>query len=137
MARGSLAINTTSVSPLRRDGTARRTAADRNGVAQGRRLKETTYPELSGEDGRARLVVLAAEIGGRWWMAQFLRALAKARAQSVPLLLQNRVKAAWLRRWQHPGLQCSQGFRVVPTSTRTLEQELRCQTVCFSKHTQL
>ena len=28
--------------------------------------KETTYPELSGANGRARLVVLACEIGGRW-----------------------------------------------------------------------
>ena len=114
-----LAIDTTLVSPLRRDGRARRTAADRNGVAlkQARRLKETTYPELSGEDGRARLVVLAAEIGGRWSeeTAQFLRALAKAHARSVPLLLQSRVKAAWLRRWSNI-LACAaaRAFRVVP-----------------------
>ena len=63
-----LAIDTTLVSPLHWDGTARRTAADCNGAAlkQARRLKETTCPELSGEGGRARLVVLAAEVGGRW-----------------------------------------------------------------------
>ena len=56
--------------------------------------------ELVGE-GRARLVVLAAEVGVRWSdeIAQFLRELAKARADSVPHLLQGRVKAAWLRRW--------------------------------------
>ena len=98
-----LAIDTTLVSPLHRDGTARRTAADRDGAAllQARRTKETTYPELSGEGGRARLVVLAAEVGGRWSeeTAQFLRALAKASARTAPLILQNRVKAAWLRRW--------------------------------------
>ena len=66
-----------------------------------RRRKERTYPELTGEAGRARLVVLAAEVGGRWSeeTAQFLRGLAKARADSVPPLLQGRVKAAWLRRW--------------------------------------
>ena len=38
---------------------------------------------------------------GRWSeeTAQFLRALAKANAQTAPLILQNRVKAVWLRRW--------------------------------------
>ena len=30
-----------------------------------RRWKERTYPELSGRFGRARLVVLACEVGGR------------------------------------------------------------------------
>ena len=66
-----------------------------------RRRKETTYPELSGEGGRARLVVLAAEVGGRWnsETAQFLTALARARAQQVPLVLQGRAEAAWVRRW--------------------------------------
>ena len=56
-------------------------------------------PELSGEGGRARLVVLAVEVGGRCCeeTAQFLRDLAKAHAQTAPLL-QNRVKAAWLGR---------------------------------------
>ena len=65
-----------------------------------RKRKEDTYPELTGENGR-RLVVLAAEIGGRWSgeIAQFLCALATARAQSVPLNLQGRMEAAWLRRW--------------------------------------
>ena len=59
-------------------------------------------PGVGGEGGRARLVVLAAETGGRWSdeTAHFLRSLAKAKAESVPLLLQNRVKAAWLRRWR-------------------------------------
>ena len=103
-----LSIDTTLVSPLH--GTARRTAADCNGAAlkQARRLKETTSPELSGEGGRARLVVLAAEVGRRWSeeMAQFLRAPAKPHARTAPLILQNRVKAAWLRRWSNV-LACS------------------------------
>ena len=34
--------------------------------AEAHRLKHRTYPELSGSQGRARLVVLAAEVGGRW-----------------------------------------------------------------------
>ena len=93
-----LAIDTTMVSPLRRDGTARPRAANHNGAALD---VEATYPELSGEGGRARLVVLAAEVGVRWntETAQFLTALAKARAQGVPLLLQGRAEAAWVRRW--------------------------------------
>ena len=60
-----LAIDTTLVSALRRDGTARPGAVTRAGVALAatRRKKERTYPELTGERGRARLVVLAAEVG--------------------------------------------------------------------------
>ena len=98
-----LAVDTTMVSPVRRDGTARPGAAERDGVAltQARRQKERTYSELAGEGGRARLVVLAAEVGGRWSeeTAQFLRSLAKARSESSPFLLQNRVQAAYIRRW--------------------------------------
>ena len=62
------AIDTTLVSPLHSDGSARRRAADNDGAALevARRRKERTYPELAGEGGRARLVVLAAEVGGRW-----------------------------------------------------------------------
>ena len=126
---GHNSLDTTLVSMLHRDGTARRTAADRNGapLKQARRLKESTYPELSGEGGRARLVVLAAEVGGRWSeeTAQFLRALAKAHAQTAPLILQNRVKAAWLRRWSNvlalPGLSHCPSW----TSTRVLGRGLR------------
>ena len=63
-----LAIDTTLVSPLHSNGSARRRAADHDGAALevARRRKEHTYPELVGEGGRARLVVLAAEVGGRW-----------------------------------------------------------------------
>ena len=66
--RAQLAIDTTLVSALTRDGTARPGADRHDGVAlaEARRRKERTYPELSGEGGRARLVVLAAEVGGRW-----------------------------------------------------------------------
>ena len=98
-----LAIDTTMVSPLRRNGTTRPRAANFDGAALevARRRKEATYPELSGEGGRTRLVVLAAEVGGRWSAetAQFLTALAKARAQEVPSVLQGRAETAWVRRW--------------------------------------
>ena len=98
-----LAIDTTMVSLLRRDGTARPRAANHDGAVLevARRRKEATNPELSGENGRARLVVLAAEFGGRWnsETAKFITALANARAQEVPLVLQGRAQAAWVRRW--------------------------------------
>ena len=63
-----LALDATLVSPLRRDGTARPRAAWVDGVAlaEARRRKERTYPELSGEGGRACLVVIVGEVGGRW-----------------------------------------------------------------------
>ena len=82
------------MSPSHGHGTARRGAANSSGVAlhAARRIKEATYPELSGEAGRARLVVLAAEVG-RWSQEAsiFLSDLAKARAQAAPLMLQGRV----------------------------------------------
>ena len=95
-----LAIDTTLISALRRDGTAREGAANRNGVAirSAHRRKERTYPELVGAGGRARLVILAGEVGGRWSpeTAHFLRALG-----DVPSILQASVEVAWFRRWSN------------------------------------
>ena len=64
-----------------------------------RRAKETTFPELSGEGGRPRLVVLAAEVGGRWSQetADFLNAKAKAKAGEHPRILQGGVRDAHIR----------------------------------------
>ena len=98
-----LAIDTTLLSPLRRDGSARPRAADHDGAAldDARRHKERTYPELSGDGGRARLVVLAAEVGGRWSVetANFWVSLSKAKALDSPYVLQGRVQQAFIRRW--------------------------------------
>ena len=72
---------------------------------------ERTYPELTGELGRARLVVLGVEVGGRWSAeaSVFLRCLAEAKGRRAPPWLAGRVHAAWLRRWQ--GLQgCARAF---------------------------
>ena len=60
-----LAIDTTLVSPLCTDGVPHRQCATSDGAAllqPARRRKERTYPELSGTQGRARLVVFAAEV---------------------------------------------------------------------------
>ena len=55
-----LAIDTTLVSPLPRDGSVKRGAERTDGavLVEARRWKERTYPELAGVGGRAKLVVL-------------------------------------------------------------------------------
>ena len=55
-------------------------------LAAARRRKELRYLELTGDHGRARLVVLASEVGGRWSeeSRDFLRQLAKAKTRSAP-----------------------------------------------------
>ena len=99
-----LAIDTTLVSALRADGTPRPRAATTPGaaLADARSRKETTYPELVGEGSRAKLVVLAAEVGGRWSAetAQFLGALAASKARSAPEIMQASVAHAWRHRWR-------------------------------------
>ena len=92
-----LAVDTTLVCPLTREGQA--TSGVRLEVA--RRRKEARYPELVGNGGRARLVVLAGEVGGRFSdeTAQFLRGLASATVRDVPQILQGRAHATWMRRW--------------------------------------
>ena len=99
---------TTLVAVQKRDGTPR-TGADRtNGVAlaSARLRKERTYPELSGEGREGGgtgqlLVVLAAEVGGRWATEarDFLVAVAAAKAREAPFLHESSVTAAWLFRW--------------------------------------
>ena len=56
---------------------------------------------FSGTHGRARLVVLAAEIGARWSeeARAFVSQLAKAKARSVPRILAGRARQAWPHRW--------------------------------------
>ena len=92
-----LATDSTLVSAMRRDGTARRGAANRNGVAiqATHRCKERTYPELVGEGCRARLVTLAGKVGGRWSIetANFFR------ARDAPNFLQASAEVPWFRRW--------------------------------------
>ena len=72
--------------------------ADISGAAltAARRRKEATYPELHGRNGRTRLVVLSAEVGGKWSdeSAAFVRHLAKAKARSEPPVLRGRAQQA-------------------------------------------
>ena len=98
-----IAVDTTLVCPLTREGRARPRCANVSGAAitAARRRKERRYPELSGDNARARLVVLAAEVGGRFSAetSQFLRGLASANVRGLPQVLQGRAHAGWVRRW--------------------------------------
>ena len=98
-----LAVDTTVVSALHANGDARRNAARRDGMAleAARRRKERMYPELTARGGRARLVVLGVEVGGRWSTEtrSFLSQLAHGRARSERLLMRKRVEQAWRLRW--------------------------------------
>ena len=97
-----LAVDTTLVSPLTRDGQPRRRAGRFAGAAlqDARRSKERTYPDLLNNQ-RCRLVVLAIEVGGRWSeeAAAFITNLARARARQAPTILQQSVAAALTARW--------------------------------------
>ena len=94
-----LAIDTTCVR-LRRDGNPTSHAAEEDGAAlrRARQRKERTYPELVGRRARARLVLLAVKVGGRWSeeARSFLSQLAKARARGENSLLRKRAEQA---RW--------------------------------------
>ena len=101
--RVQLAIDTTLVSPLHADGSARPGAAQNDGVALrvARRHKERRYAELTGRNNGCRLVVLAGEVGGRWSdeIRTFIRLLARFKARAEPPLLRKRVEQAWKLQW--------------------------------------
>ena len=94
-----LALDTTMVSPIHRDGRAKRGTSARNGVVlqDARRKKDRTYQELNGAGGRARLVVLAAEVGGRWSVGGCR--VPRPRSTTAHAK-RGRVQSAWLRRWR-------------------------------------
>ena len=85
-----LALDTTLVpciAMVRRTG-----AADTDGVVlqRARRRKVRRYPELVERGSRARLVVLAVEVGGRWSPESFVAQVAKSKVREQPFLLQKR-----------------------------------------------
>ena len=86
-----LAIDTTLVSALGRDGLPRPRCAHVDGaiLEAARWRKERHHLELSGQQGRTRLVVLAAEVGGRWSQesVRFLVQLAKAKVRHEPKVM--------------------------------------------------
>ena len=98
-----LAIDTTLVSPLSRNGAAKRQCAGTDGAAmvQARQRKERTYPVLAQVHGRARLVVLACEVGGRWSgeLLRFLYLVAEAKVRGELEEFRDLVNRAWMTRW--------------------------------------
>ena len=63
--------------------------------------RHASTTELCRGNGRARLVVIAGEVGGRWSQEtkDFLWCLASAKAACVPRRLYGSARAAWYRRW--------------------------------------
>ena len=80
-----LVVDTTLVAPLRSDGSPRPNVPSEMvwALQAARRRKERTYPELVGPRARARLVVWAGEVGGRWSGETLacLRLLAEAKSR--------------------------------------------------------
>ena len=97
-----LAVDTTLISPVRRNGTPQPGADTEDGVQlqTARRRKELRYRELV-QSRRCRLVVLALKVGGRWSddAVSFVRLLAKAKARTVPQLLRSSARGAFFHRW--------------------------------------
>ena len=98
-----LAVDTTLVCPVRRDGRPRRHGDSRPGVAlqtAARKKREQTCPELLAAR-RCRLVVLGFEVGGRWSSEslEFVRRLARAKARSQPDWLRASAAQAYAYRW--------------------------------------
>ena len=62
--------------------------------------KEEKYGDVY-ESPHAELLVLAAEVGGRWndTTLQFVRQLAKHKVRTVPMVLQRSAELAWADRW--------------------------------------
>ena len=97
-----LAIDTTLVSPLTASAQPRRHQRTTTAAALrlARQAKERTYPELQG-GGRARLVVVGLEIGGRWSQeaAALIGSLARHKTQTLPAILLPAAHHAWISRW--------------------------------------
>ena len=75
-----------------------------------RRRKVRTYPELTGGRGRAKLVVLAGAIGGRFSVETqtFIHLLARAKTRAIPEPLRTRARQSWMHRWGSLGLLSSE-----------------------------
>ena len=70
-------------------------------LGEARRKKELTYPELVASRARARLVVWAGEVNGRWSeeTSVFLNLLGQTRARSETPVMRRRGEQAWRLRW--------------------------------------
>ena len=95
-------IDTTLVSPVCADGLPRVSVLTWTAPLSPKPVvSSNALIQSSGTHGRARLVVLAAEIGGRWSeeARAFVSQLAKTKARSVPRIFAGRARQAWHHRW--------------------------------------
>ena len=103
-----MVVDTTLVSAVHGDGRPRRSASERDGVAlmAASKRKEQSYREFLGARCRARLVVLAVEVGGRFSRetSGFITELARARARSETAFMRKRAEQAW--RCRGLGVRC-------------------------------
>ena len=103
LGRCQLALDATLVLPHHGDGTHRRGADIKDGAAlsEARKDKVKTFPELCRGNGKAFLVVIVGEVGGRWSdeTKSFLLCLASAKAAAVTGRLFGSARAAWYKRW--------------------------------------
>ena len=105
------------VSPVSRQGAPQPNchAHDGTQLREARRRKERKYRELLASR-RARLVVVALEVGGRWSdeSATFLRQLAHCKARAYPAILRQSLTQAYLQRWS--GFLAAAAFRAFAAS---------------------
>ena len=95
-------IDTTLVSPVCADGLPRVSVLTWTAPLSPKPVvSSNALIQSSGTHGRARLVVLEAEIGGRWSeeVRAFVSQLAKTKARSVPRIFAGRARQAWHHRW--------------------------------------
>ena len=98
-----MAVETTFVCAMHCDGTPHDRSTNRDCFvfeAAGKR-KEHRFPELVGPRSRARLVVLAVEVGGRWFAETrlFLPQVAEAKFCQETPLFQKCAEQVWPLRW--------------------------------------
>ena len=117
-----LAVNTTLVSVLHCDGSAHPRAAHVDGavLVAARRKKDRTYPELANPRVRARLVVLAREVGGRWSEPEAHNLAEKGRTGGLLCCAAARVFAASLL-----GLRCGGGSDGDAPTTHVVVNDFR------------
>ena len=113
-----VAVDTTIVSVLKRDGSVRTICATVDGASweAARLRKEATYTELTGRNGRTKLVVLGCEVGGRWSgeAQEFLRSLAKAKARRASTLAHHSSPGLAPQMGCYVGVQCRQSCGSFP-----------------------
>ena len=90
--------------PLTREGEAKPRAETVSGACLTvvRRREEVQYPEMVGDHGRTRLVVLAWPV----LVGNSPFPEVPVKVQGVPQILQGRAHAAWIKRWSSM-LACS------------------------------